>query len=336
MKKKLGFLSAFIIIFLSLVILVSCSNSEEEHEHTFTGEWSVKVSATTEAEGVEVNICDTCQTEVTRAIPKHVHTLFGEWTLTAPATEGTPGTKTCVCATCGESVSEAVYYCTEHSYIGAWSTVTAPTVDSVGKESNLCALCGATVVRDIAKVTLTELRATKAPYTTVYFTGELFNPYGLEVTAFYSDGSSLVLKNYELINPGKLTADDSCVKVKYGGLTLDIPISVSKYFVGSVSKAMESEDGAFVYVKGFCIASLKNGTEDQIVIRSLTGGDHILVSGVNYPYEMGDKVAIYTTVASNENEKYLIYAEDNGNGDGTVLSKGNSVLSVADELIVGS
>ena len=335
MKKKLSFLFILVLVLFSFTILISCS-SEEEHEHEFLDEWSVKTPATTEAEGLEVNTCHICNREIERKIPKHVHSLSGESVLISAATEDTPGIKSTVCTGCGESVEEAVYFCLTHTVEGEWILEKEATLSSVGKERNVCCVCGGELVREIPRVYFAELFASKMPYTTAYFSGELFNPYGLEVKAVLSDGTELIVKDYELQTKTKLTANDKYAVVTYRDLTLEIPITVSKYVVGSVKTALDGEVGASVYVKGFCIASLQNGGEKSIVIRSLTGNDHILVSGVDYDYETGDKVAIYTTVASDEKGKYLIYAEENGNGEGTVLSKGNSLLSVADEQIVGS
>ncbi len=328
MKLKMRIFSLLMLLILSAAFLFSCSDTGNESctEHSFSGEWTVKIPATTEAEGQESNVCDVCNEEVTRVIPKHEHTFSEAWTVITPATKTEDGERSCVCDTCGETVIETVSYCETHTFTANWTVKKAPTLTAAGRESNTCDVCGATITRAISKLSVTELKITQTPYTTSYFNGELFNPYGLEVSAVLSDGSTVVIKDYELLTKSNLTPEDTSVTIKYGELTADFPITVSPFIRGSVTKSFTSDDGTQMYIRGYCaaLASASDGTK-QILVKDLTANSFILLTGTNYDYEVGDKIEFYATVASDTYGKYLTYASENGNGEDTVISQGNAV-----------
>lgn len=61
------------------------------------------------------------------------------------------------------------------------------------------------------------IEITKQPTKLSYTEDELFNPEGMEVTAYYSDGSSLVTTEYSWTPAGNLTTSDSTITVSYNG-----------------------------------------------------------------------------------------------------------------------
>ena len=61
------------------------------------------------------------------------------------------------------------------------------------------------------------LEITKQPTKTTYTVGEYFDPSGMEVTAYYSDGSSLKTDNYNWSPVGQLTTSDTTITVTYNG-----------------------------------------------------------------------------------------------------------------------
>ena len=62
---------------------------------------------------------------------------------------------------------------------------------------------------------LTKIIITKAPDKTTYTVGEVFDTTGMEVTAFYSDGSSKPVTGYTVKPSGALTAADTVVIITY-------------------------------------------------------------------------------------------------------------------------
>jgi len=326
MKRKLRYLIAIAVIAFSAAALFSCAFLN--HEHTFSGEWTVKTPATTESEGEETNVCDGCGEEVSRTIPKHVHTFSADWEITTPASEESEGEKSRTCDVCGEAVTLPVTFCEEHTFTGEWAVTKKPTINSLGKETNTCDACGAKIDRELAKLVVKELKMTKAPSTTTYFTGEFFNHFGLEVTAILDNGTSIVIKNYTVLTQKALTAADKTAKIQYEDLTLEIPITVSKFAIGSVQNALDSEDGASFYIKALCVgASTASDGTKQVLLTDTRAKAYILLSGTNYSYEKGDQIEVYATVASDSYGKYLVYAEENGEGEKTLISKDNFVSS---------
>ena len=336
MRKMSRLITVIALMIFSAAQLFGCG-SDADHEHSYAGAWTVKTPATIVAEGMESNVCDVCGEEVTRSVPRHEHSFSGAGTIVTPATETEDGEMTKLCDGCGETVKLPLSYCDEHSCDGEWTMEKAPTVNGLGKEKNYCSVCGAAVLRDIPKLTVTELKVTGEPYTTRYFAGELFNSYGLEISAVLSDGKTLVVKNYEVLPNRTLTVDDKYVTVKYQDITVDVPITVSKYVIASVENAFESNDGASLYIKGYCAAiSASESGERSIVLQSLSEKTYILLLGADFTYEVGDKVEVYTTVASDSYGKYLVYAEENTEPEKTVLSKENKIdFSVSAKKAIG-
>ena len=313
---------AFIVFYKQAIEVVPC----EPGEHVFSKKWNVITPATTTSEGEESNVCDICKEEVKCVIPIHVHIFTERWTVTTPATSTSAGEKSNICIGCCETIKVPVPYCAEHTLTGTWTVDKAPTMNAVGKESNDCDVCKATVTRDIPKLEVEELIVTKAPATATYFTGETFNAYGLEISAVLSNGKTTVIKNYEIINKNTpLTVDNTSVTVKFLDFTVDVPITVLKFAIGSVSKALESVNGTHLFVRGICVgvSTADNGTK-QVLLKDLSAKSYILLCGANYEYEVGDKIEVYTTVTSDSYGKYLHYALKNGNGEGSVISKGNA------------
>lgn len=62
---------------------------------------------------------------------------------------------------------------------------------------------------------LERIAVTKAPNTTVYAVGNTFNPTGMVVTVYYSDGSSAAVTNYTYTPTGALTSADSFIIITY-------------------------------------------------------------------------------------------------------------------------
>ena len=69
---------------------------------------------------------------------------------------------------------------------------------------------------------------TKAPVKTEYNAGEFFDPKGMEVTATYADGSTAVVRGWGLSDNHTLADGADSVTVKYGELTAEQKIKITK------------------------------------------------------------------------------------------------------------
>lgn len=76
--------------------------------------------------------------------------------------------------------------------------------------------------------TLTKIEVTQQPYKTGYWSGESFDASGMEVTARYSDGSSVLLADGDFtVSPLIMANDTTGVVIAYKGVTCEQPLSVS-------------------------------------------------------------------------------------------------------------
>ena len=80
----------------------------------------------------------------------------------------------------------------------------------------------------VQKIELELIEITKAPNKIEYIEGESFNPEGMEVIAYYNNGESAVIENYELIPEGALTVEDNKITVRYteGEITKETTIEI--------------------------------------------------------------------------------------------------------------
>lgn len=306
--------------------------------HTPSDNYTVVTVPDAENDGKKTSPCTVCAETVETVIPKHEHQFSGEWTLVTAATVKKDGKISNVCDVCDITITKTVPYCEEHTYTNAWQVIVAPTLTTNGRSSNICDTCGATVTVITDKLTVTALQIKSAPYNTVYFTGDLFNPYGLVITAVLSDESTQEIKRgWEIITNQTLTSENTVAVVKYEGLTLEIPITVSPAIVCSVGNALDQENDALLYVKGYCVGSCT--AEDgsiQYLIKDMNQNAFVILSDADYEYKANDKLEFYATVASDSYGKYLVYSEENESGEKTVISSDNLIsftLSEGDKLI---
>jgi len=113
--------------------------------HDF-GRWKVKVEPTCLEAGVERQICDDCDYEVTRPIPATGHD-YGKWKVATPATCTEAGVERQVCNDCDHEVTRAIP-ATGHDY-DDWEVVTKATCNTTGTEHQVCDDCGHEVTRTI-------------------------------------------------------------------------------------------------------------------------------------------------------------------------------------------
>ncbi len=84
----------------------------------------------------------------------------------------------------------------------------------------------------IAKA-ITSIAVTKPPTKSVYLEGEVFNPEGMEVTAYYNDGTEAELFNYN-VDKFNLSAGTTKVYITYDNLYCITPISVNSKVIDHI------------------------------------------------------------------------------------------------------
>ena len=88
------------------------------------------------------------------------------------------------------------------------------------------ALVGGEQALDTDAPYITAISVTKMPDKTRYYTGEAFDPSGMEVAAIYSNGQTEALAGYRLSAAGELAPGDDTVYVLYGVLKTALTIEV--------------------------------------------------------------------------------------------------------------
>lgn len=80
----------------------------------------------------------------------------------------------------------------------------------------------------VVEKTLQKIEVTKNPNKTVYAEGEDFDKSGMEVRAYYSDGSSEKITDYSISNPKNLTTNQNSLTISYNGFQTNVNITVNK------------------------------------------------------------------------------------------------------------
>ncbi len=80
------------------------------------------------------------------------------------------------------------------------------------------------------EVAITSIKVTKVPAKGEYYEGQKFDPTGMEVTVYYTDGSTQVLtEGYTWEPADELDPEDAAITISYEGETTSLPISVKPH-----------------------------------------------------------------------------------------------------------
>lgn len=186
-----------------------------------------------------------------------------------------------------DTVGTAYYYC-----------VVTNTNDAVTGAKTAQAVSEAAVITVNAKpVVLESIAITKAPDKTAYTEGENFDSTGMEVTAYYSDGSNRVVTGWTVTDGTNLTVDKTNVTVSYteGGvpMTTTQAITVNVKPVYSISAEPANIDF------GRAVVGYEAPAAQTVTIRN-TGNQSISLNqptAVNYQIGSlvyGDGIATFT------------------------------------------
>ncbi len=86
------------------------------------------------------------------------------------------------------------------------------------------------------RVSATAIRVSKAPDTTDYMSGEKFDPRGMEIVATFGDRERVV-KGWYCDTETPLSANNKQVTIRYGDLSVNLPITIDQAFEGLGTKA---------------------------------------------------------------------------------------------------
>lgn len=175
------------------------------------------------------------------------------------------------------------------------------------------------LAEEIFKPEITEIKVTALPSKTEYFAGESLDTSGMEVTAYYNDGSEETVKGYIVSGYNKNSAGEQVITVTLGKQTAQFKILVKSGFIlnedGYISGYTLNSDEAVVpetidgrEVKGFADGALANSGLKRITIllSKLYIGENVFPEGIkiicytgtdiyNYAIEHGLEVEISDT-----------------------------------------
>lgn len=181
---------------------------------------------------------------------------------------------------------------------------------------------------------VTEIKVTKAPTKTEYIEGQSFNKAGMEVTAYYEDGTSRVVRTYTYEVSSKLTTDDSRVTITYGGKTCTQDITVTKRSeINTAEKLKEAitsaSDGDTIKLSGDITLDSTWGSTGN----PLTVSKNITIEGNGYTIDGDGKYAFLDITASVKLQlQNLIITNMYTGDDGAVINAGKKNTSPSVEL----
>lgn len=89
--------------------------------------------------------------------------------------------------------------------------------------------------------TITKIAVTTPPSRTTYYQKEVFDRTGMVVTAYYDDGSTVEVTDYEVTNFDSSSASEELVTLTYEGLTTTLNVTVLDIQVTGISAASNKE-----------------------------------------------------------------------------------------------
>lgn len=149
---------------------------------------------------------------------------------------------------------------------------------------------------DVVQKSLSYIEVTKQPDKTVYLENSLFDPSGIEVTAHYDNGESVIINGWEHNAIDPLSLSDNTVTISFGGNTANIPITVEQkrlqdiYLDRLPNKLKYTESEYFDFLGLELYAKYDNAPDERVydwtldVTRPLTTED----TNVNISYRLHD------------------------------------------------
>ena len=124
----------------------------------------------------------------------------------------------------------------------------------------------ATVEVTIGEAELERIEVTRQPDKTAYRVGEAFDPTGMEVTAYYADGSEKTVTEYTC-TPETLSKDDGSVTVTYGDKTAAVAVTVNlveRIEIAELPDKVEYTAGDLFDPKGMVVVAVYgDGTQEE-------------------------------------------------------------------------
>ena len=168
---------------------------------------------------------------------------------------------------------------------------------------------------------LSSIEITKAPNKTTYLEGENFDATGMIVTATYSNGLKVEIRNYKLEDGNNLTAGKKTVTISYteDGITKITTqrITVNKKLKISFKGYNESQDGLNKYITninpGTILGELLKNIETNGVIQVYKG----LTKITNNNTKIGTGMKVQMTL-NGEKFEYIAIVKGDTDGNGRI------------------
>lgn len=197
---------------------------------------------------------------------------------------------------------------------------------------------GVSTSLDVTVLKIDSISVSTLPTKMSYYNKELFDPEGMVVVANISNGDTIEITDYT-VSPQELVYPDNTVTVTSGELTTSFEVVLSsEYPTVSVSEALLLDKGLTVNVEGYYVGVGDAGySVVYVLLKDINSDAFICVSGITsaYPeystlYKYGDKLKFTVTTSETSGEfdtgrKVLVFSEENGGLDNTVISSGNKI-----------
>lgn len=181
---------------------------------------------------------------------------------------------------------------------------------------------------------ITSIAITKAPAKTVYLEGEVFDPTGMELTAYYADGTSEVVTGYTY-NTNGLYAEETGVVISYqdttygdNAVTAVQPVEVISSVIGLTSLFHDTKTQVYGYYVG--VAEEGPNGDKEILLKDTRTDDIIAVRNFpgtfpEYGLNYGDELQISGTYKLDDDSNTPNKTYFQCDGSYTIRSTGNTV-----------
>ncbi|MCH5160549.1 MAG: hypothetical protein J1G04_00810 [Clostridiales bacterium] len=114
------------------------------------------------------------------------------------------------------------------------------------------------------------IEVTRQPEKTVYVEGSIFDPSGIEVTAYYNNGESAIVYDWVCNSTKALSVSDKSVTISYGGMTAEIPIIVEQkhlqeLYIDRLPNKLRYTEGEYFDFLGLVLYAKHDNAPDERV-----------------------------------------------------------------------
>lgn len=195
---------------------------------------------------------------------------------------------------------------------------------NVGKQALTVTYQGKTTTLEVTvrAKSLTEIRVTKQPAKQTYLEGETFEPAGMEITAYYDNGTSEAVTDYAL--SGYDSAPGSkIITVTYGGKTATFEVTVRAKTLTEIRVTKQPAKRTYLEGDAFDPAGMEitayydNGTSEAVTDYGISGYDStpgikrltVTYGGKTVALEVTVRAKALVSIAVTKNPDQMTYVE---------------------------